>query len=54
MAQALTPRSRLHYEAELYTQCNRWDDIHVAIRVMWPHGGWIVWNWDLCRWDDCG
>lgn len=21
------------------------------IRVRWPHGGWIVWNWHTCEWD---
>jgi hypothetical protein len=21
------------------------------IKVKWPHGGWLVWNWDLCRWE---
>lgn len=20
-------------------------------QVEWPHGGYIVWNWDLARWD---
>jgi len=22
-----------------------------VISVRWPHGGWIVWNWDTCAWD---
>jgi hypothetical protein len=22
-----------------------------VIRVRWPHGGWIVWNWTAARWD---
>lgn len=21
------------------------------IKVKWPHGGWLVWNWDLCKWE---
>lgn len=21
------------------------------IKVKWPHGGYIVWNWHTCNWD---
>lgn len=21
------------------------------IYVQWPHGGWLVWNWQTSRWD---
>ena len=20
-------------------------------RVKWPEGGWIIWNWQTCKWD---
>lgn len=27
------------------------DPYHPLIRVRWPEGGWIVWNWHTCKWD---
>ena len=21
------------------------------IKVRWPHGGWIIWNWEIGQWD---
>jgi hypothetical protein len=22
-----------------------------SIYVKWPHGGWLLWNWDQCKWE---
>lgn len=27
------------------------DSSRSLIKVRWPHGGWIVWNYDLCKWE---
>jgi hypothetical protein len=21
------------------------------IKVKWPHGGWLWWNWHTCKWE---
>lgn len=29
----------------------RQGDERPLITVRWPHGGWLVWNWDAAAWD---
>jgi hypothetical protein len=26
-------------------------ELREKIYVKWPHGGWLLWNWDLVCWE---